>query len=982
MKKLYKLLIICLLSSPAFGQVYLDQFDDGVVGATYFGQGYTSSEADGEWTVEGDGSGGAFELFGIQPTDETGTVIGVDLTENNKVFVRAKANSLGTQLRMDVKDGDGYATTLAGITRSLINDYVVFEFDFSGQYNDGGFGGTSCNSEDAPCPVDGTNITAFEFYVNPGQGNWFGSVVLDYISVGVEPGSGPMSDVWQDHFDDEESLGYMGSAGPGLVNSISDSQWKITGDGTNGMWEPVNILMHNLETSDTIDISTADGDDKVYIRMKSTAAATSVRLDLMDINDFATTAGSITKLITDEFETYEFNFAGSYQDLAFGGTGCTSGPCPVDPDRIANMILFVNPGVEAFVGEVAIEYISVGTALEETDNNLELVYADHFSTNDDFINVNGAYEAEVEGSILGITGDGTDAPFSNVLLSLHDDETGPVVVDATGNNKVFLRARSDAPNTLLRIDLIDTAGFITSLPSFTRLLDTEFSDIEIDFTSSYADGGYGGTPCDEGPCDVDGSAISSVVLYPNPADGGFLGTIEIDYISFGAPLGDDVFKYTDHFDNEDRSFFSDAAGFTVTESGTEMVITGDGTAGQYAAFNYQPHNQDDGSPYILDLTSNNKLYVRAKSDVAGVPLRIDLVDQGGYVTTNPSVARAVMEDYTVLEYDFTGTYIDGGFGGTSCNAEDAPCPVDGSVVANFLFYIDPDVGGFNGTVTIDWFSTIDPIENDSMGDPGPKGVEDYVDEMTDNSLDYTSGTDGYSLEATDGTLRIIGDGTGGPFSPILYQMHDGMDSLIVDAVANDNKLYIRARSTVDGIPLRIDVQDNQGFLSSLAGLVEPIGSEYEIYEYDYSGRYSDGGFGGTPCDFGPCPVDGERIEFLQFYINPGIGEFNGELQIDWITFGEPLMVNSVIEDFVPRSVLFPNPAFAKMYLDFQSTISGEAVAILRNPAGLIANQINVGQVLTGDNHLELDFSGIKSGLYFMELQVSGTKVLTQKVILR
>lgn len=977
MKNLLLLLFIIGLTSMVSAQVYLDEFDDGDQSNVFYNTGYSGSEADGEWTISGDGTGGPWEIFGYNVVDETGAETTVDITGNNKVYVRAKAGSLGTQLRMDVIDADGFATTIAGLTKTLVNDYVVFEFDFTANYDDGGFGGTACDAGSAPCPVDGSRIANFYFYVNPGQGSWVGNVVIDFIAVGEEPNVGVTSNVWQDHFDNIESLGYMGSSTT-LVNTVANSVWTITGDGTNGPWDPVFMFPGNPETGDTIDISVVEGDDKVFIRMRTGVPGTSIRLDLQDINDMATTAGSITKLITEEWETYEFNYAGSYQDLAYGGTGCTVGPCPVDGERISNLILFVNPGIEAFAGQVEIDYISVGTALEEEDPDANvLVYGDHFGADNGFTGTSASFEVSIANSTMSIKGNGIDPPFAAVAYTCHD-ENGAIEVNATNNNKVFIKARSTEANTRLRVDLQDVDGFVTTQPSFTRVLDTEYSVVELDFSSAYIDAGYGGTSCDTGPCPVNAEAISSLLLYPNPADGMFDGTIDIDYISFGAPMGEDVIRYNDHFDNEDRTAWGDAGGFTVEETGTELIITGDGSAGPYAAFNYIAHDQTTGDQLTLDLTSNNKLYLKVKSTVDGTPLRIDLQDMPGFATTEPATIRMIGTEYSVLEFDYTGTYSDGGYGGTACDT--GPCAVDGTTIQRFLVYIDPDNGGFDGTVTIDWISTIDALETITV-DPGPLGIDDYADEFEDNLLDFTNGESGLTTVAEDGLLKVIGDGTSGAFTPVVYEMHQGTDSVIVNVAGNDNLLYIRARSTVADLPLRVDLQDQVGFLTSQAGLQNLVGTEFSTLEYNYSGAYVDGGFGGTPCAQGPCVVDGERVKFLQYYINPGIGAFDGELHIDWISVGEPLMVNVIDQELVSGGKIYPNPASQEAYIEIDSRVAGTLKVSIVDVNGQFISSQNVGNIVPGNNSVKLSLDNLATGMYFLNISIDNQAAFYSKLFI-
>ena len=974
------LLLLFLLSSfSVFGQVYLDEFDNGVEEFTYANMGYTTMEADGEWTITGDGTSGAFEIFGYAPFDENGMQITVDVTGNNKIYLKAKASNLGTSLRMDLKDADGFSTTLPGLTKSLVNDYVVFEFDFAGQYSDGGYGGTACTSN-PPCPVDGTRIAEFQFYANPGQGNFAGQIKIDFLSVGTDPGSGPMSSVHQNHFEDDSTINFLGSASAGLMNVIEESQWKIIGNGTNGMWEPVNYLIHNTATLEESDVDMEPANDKVYVRARASVPGTAFRIDLQDINDMVTTAGSITKILTDEFVTYEYNYAGSYQDLAFGGTGCPMGgdPCDVDASRISNMILFVNPGVEAFSGEVHVEYISFGTPLEvDTSGPGSIVYGDHFSGDDLFISTAGAYDIEVNESNLKVTGDGTDVPFSSISYVLHNDTSStPVSIDMTGNNKAYIRVKSSAPNTLLRFDVLDTAGYTTSLPSFTRLITDEYVTYEIDFASSYVDAGYGGSACEEGtgPCPVDGTAIGQILLYPNPADGAFDGVLDIDFISFGTPLGEDILPYQDHFDDGDRTNISDGGGFTIAEEGSDMVITGDGTAGQYTSFNYTLHNGN--GPVLANLTKNNKLYIKAKSS-SDVPLRIDLMDQGGYATTNPSVSRTIGTEFSILEYDFTDTYMDGGFGGTSCDMADAPCPVNGAVISNLLIYVDPDNGGFNGTVTIDWLSTIDPLETINSG---PIGIDDYADEFGSENLDFINASDGLTASEDGGVITITGDGTAGQFAPTAFKLHEGVDTVLVNAKANDDKLFVRLKASSNDLPVRIDVEDNLGFASTSGGVTQLVSDSYSIIEYDFSGAYLDGGFGGTACNVGPCPVDDERISALQIYINPSVAGFDGSVDIDWISFGEPLMVNVIDENLVNTAKIFPNPVLSEAYLQFNALVNGKVQVEVLDLMGRSAMLKDFGQISTGEFNGKLELENLSKGIHILRFFIDGRLAFTSKFV--
>lgn len=167
--------------------------------------------------------------------------------------------------------------------------------------------------------------------------------------------------------------------------------------------------------------------------------------------------------------------------------------------------------------------------------------------------------------------------------------------------------------------------------------------------------------------------------------------------------------YLDQFDDNDRSFWSDIDGYTVTEAGSELIIIGDGSATPNSPFNYMPHDAESLMATNLDLTFNNKVFLRAKSSVDSTILRIDLVDADGFGTTQFPITNHLSTEYQLYEFDFIGSFIDAGSENTDCDSLRAPCPVNGISIENFLVYIDPDQGNFDGTVTIDWIATIEPI---------------------------------------------------------------------------------------------------------------------------------------------------------------------------------------------------------------------------------------------------------------------------------
>lgn len=983
--------LLCFLSIQVGAQVYLDQFDNGSVDNTTIPAGFTSEEADGEWTIIRDNSAGVeWNAVAYQPHDQaSGAPMAIDISANNKIFVKALAGSIGTQFRMDVLDGDGYVTSQNAIVKTLLNDYAVLEFDFTDKFVDAGWGGTPCTPPtpgQGDCPVDPTNITSLLFFVNPGQPMNGTTVKLDFISVGTEPAEPPMSDVFQELFDNPDSTINWISTGDGFTQDIVDSKWIISGDGTNGPYNPMGYGVHNQATFMPSSFDLSAGDNRVFIRMRANVPGVAVRVDVGDNNGFISTQGSVTNVITDEWETYEYNYAGVLTDLGWGGTPCMpdipgQGNCPVNPEFIQTFVVFINPGVEAFAGQVEVEYISVGIPLEPIDpGDAIAVYGDHFNNDDGAFLESDNFLTVEAGTDLSITGDGTAPPFAAVSYSLHNQETlEPVVLDVTGNHKVFIKAKSSlASGTLLRVDLVDTLGFTTSEPSFTRSLEDGYTTIELNFNGQYTDLGYSEACPTMGmsTCPVDPTAIRNILLYVNPVDGGFEGTVDIDYISFGAPLEEEVEPYADHFDDEDRSNWGDSDGFTVEESGTEIVLTGDGGSGDFSNFNYTLHDQETLDPITTDLTPNNKVWIKAKSSVDATLFRIDVIDEDGFITNDNANQLELTTEYQILEYDFTGRYVDAGWGGAPCT--DPPCLVNASKIANMFFYVEPGSSGFTGTVTIDWISTIQPLEDPN---PEPVGILDYADQFSngDNSF-HTDATGLVNTEVGD-LLTITGDGTGTPYGAIVYEPHDQdlNEEVRLNVEGGDGKVFIYARSSVADIPFRIDLIDLQGYTTNSSALQPVLPTEFGLVEYDFTGRYLDAGFSPDCPDGTTCPVDGKRIESILFYPNPDNGGFEGVIDIDWISFGDPLMVSVVDYDKASSAKVYPMPAKNEIVFEMDLLKGGEVTIEIFDMLGQKTAVQHQSFQTTGLMYQPINLNQLGTGMYILTASVDGQLVASEKI---
>ena len=972
-----------LFTSIGFSQVYLDEFDNNDPAFTGGSATYTSSESNSEWTINAANTG-PWDVFTYEFHDAaTGEGALVDITGNNKIFVKVKASNIGTQLRMDVQDEAGFLTSIAGLTKTMTTEFMVLEFDFSGTYQDGGFGGTPCTGDTAPCPVDGTKIKQLIFFTDPGVGAFNGSVVVDYISVGEEAVGEIVSDVFQDHFDKADST--ITSFGADLFDKgynmvVDGSELRLTGDGTTQMWDAIGYSIRNQNTFEEQDIDVT-GTNKLFVKVKSTVPGTALRIDIRDLDGFITTQGSITKIVDTEYTVLEYDFSGTYADLGFGGTPCTmeTAPCPVDPKRVAGLVLFVEPGVGGFVGELTFDYFSFGNSLEPAGDEPVLSYGDHFSNETIEFTNSDLFDVTESGSNLVITGDGNAPPFGTVSYSLHSKETGePVVLDmGPAKNKLYIAAKTNGAMVPLRIDAVDSLNFHSSATSLTKIIGPELTIFEYNFDGS-SDGGYGGTACEMGPCSVDLSKITQFLLYPNPIEGGYNGEITIDFISVGQPLGEEeidlgpvgIANYSDQFNENTLLFLNEVPGLTTTYGDEALTITGDSTSGMWNSLVYGIHNEAGELIMANAIAGGNKVFVKARSSVDGATLRVDLQDNMGFVTNANAVSTTLTNDYVVYELDYTNAYADGGFGGSDCTSDTAPCPVDGARIANLQFFIEPGVGLFNGTVDIDWISfgaSLDVVEV-------PTGVVNYNDELPESAASQITDVQGLASTVAGDTWTVTGDGSGEMWTPLVYKIHDEAgEGILANAAASGDKVYVRAKVSIDGTELRMDLQDNLGFVTNASAQSNNLSTEYAVYEYNYAGAYADGGFGGSDCTSAtaPCPVDAERISQLQFFVKPGVGGFDGVLDIDWISFGEPLSTSIVDAATLAGITAYPNPARQQVTLEYDLRATSDVQIKVYDIFGKQLSNQHLGLQATGKQQQIINIGAYANGVYLLQLESNG-----------
>jgi endoglucanase len=188
-------------------------------------------------------------------------------------------------------------------------------------------------------------------------------------------------------------------------------------------------------------------------------------------------------------------------------------------------------------------YVLVVLAFASIVQAQDVIYLDEFD-NDVLATgfVADGYTPSIADDNFRITGDGSASAWAAVLYTMHDGTGEAISVDASAYTKVFIRAKCEGIADL-RMDLQDGSGYSTNLQPVSMELTGDYAIYQYDYAGKLEDGAFGG-PCMTAPCPVDPSDLRELVFFVNAADGGYAGSIDIDWISIGA-IPDQV-SFVDH----------------------------------------------------------------------------------------------------------------------------------------------------------------------------------------------------------------------------------------------------------------------------------------------------------------------------------------------------------------------------------------------------------------------------------------------------
>lgn len=230
--------------------------------------------------------------------------------------------------------------------------------------------------------------------------------------------------------------------------------------------------------------------------------------------------------------------------------------------------------------------------------------------------------------------------------------------------------------------------------------------------------------------------------------------------------------YSDAFDTGGLYAGNEPSGFQFEIADDAWRITGTSEGEPWTALSYNLHN--NGTSIVVDAATSPKLYIKAKA--TNTPeLRIDLQDVDGFMTNyNPS-SITLTDTYTIYELNYTNRLEDGAYGGP---CETAPCPVDPSKLSGLLLFINPGVGGYTGTIDIDWISL-----GQSLEEPTTPTYE-----IRYNQVAYLTSRTKY--------INLAG---AAEFTPVPYEVLNASDEVVLSGTSSTSEYWDDSREFVSQI---------------------------------------------------------------------------------------------------------------------------------------------------------------------------------------
>ncbi len=268
----------------------------------------------------------------------------------------------------------------------------------------------------------------------------------------------------------------------------------------------------------------------------------------------------------------------------------------------------------------------------------------------------------------------------------------------------------------------------------------------------------------------------------------------------------------------------------------------------------------------LDFTESNAIRVRMRAEGATSPtVRLDLKDNIGR-TTN-AVASSVKVPAGTGYQDYYFSYKDK----WKQSYPDAQI-VDPTLVSEIMFFINPGMSGWSGTLYIDEIVAV-KVESIPKKESSAGGMVDTFDE---EPTAWWAGSSKIALEKVPGkdVMKVTSTGAGANYETFgrSFDQTDFTKAPII-------RLRARAEneSGQENPKLRFAVKDNEGFVANEFNIIETIesGDGFKNYFFNFKNKFSQ-----TYPD--AHSVNPKAIQELLLFINSGGPAYNGIVYFDEI----------------------------------------------------------------------------------------------------
>lgn len=236
----------------------------------------------------------------------------------------------------------------------------------------------------------------------------------------------------------------------------------------------------------------------------------------------------------------------------------------------------------------------------------QVIYSDKFNEGINNATSSASLTTSINNNNLRITGDGTSGAWNNIIYSFHTADTN-INVDISANPKFYIKVKAEN-SPIMRIDLIDSNGYVTNATPSSISLDISYQVFEIDFTGKLGHTKKDG-PCSTGVCNVNLLEIKGIMIFLNPGTGMYSGNIDIEWLSLGENLNNT---------NSDFEIRYNQVGYFVDKSKIINIVS----SSDFSTKNYTVVNSNEeivlvGTTNVARLWSDANEYV-AKANVSTI----------------------------------------------------------------------------------------------------------------------------------------------------------------------------------------------------------------------------------------------------------------------------------------------------------------------------------------------------------------------------